>query len=128
MTINPKQYIVIIKGKDQTDQILRISQEAERMVVTYKSGKSYRYGIENVQWLSNPQRIATENCRVSVDGNLLTGIEEVLHFKNWVKVFLSSGDTRCCVFSELSVQRMKSSDGRNTDVLAYFRELAETSG
>jgi len=34
---------------------------------------------------------------------------------------------RCSDFSELYVQRMKSSSGRNPDVLAYFRELAQIS-
>ncbi len=127
MSINSKENLIIIKGKDRTDQILRIAQDAERMVVTYKSGKSYWYARDNVEWLSNPDRIPTENCRVLVCGDLLFNIEEVFHFENWVKIFLSSGDSRCCLFSELSVQRMKSSNGRNPDVLAYFRELAETS-
>jgi DNA polymerase III delta prime subunit len=127
MSINSRQNLIIIKGKDRTDQILRIAQEAERMVVTYKSGKSYGYARGNVEWLANPQRIPTEHCRVSVGGDLLYDIEDVLHFKNRVKIFFSSGDSRCCLFSELSVQRMKSSNGRNPDVLAYFRELAETS-
>jgi hypothetical protein len=54
MTINPRQNLVIIKGKDHTDDILRVGQEAERTVVTYKSGKSYRYARYNVEWLSNP--------------------------------------------------------------------------
>ena len=127
MSINSRQDLIIIKGKDCTEQILRIAQETGRMVVTYKSGKSYWYARDNVAWLSNPRRIPTENCQVSVGGDLFFDIVEVLHFKNWVKIFLSSGDSRCCLFSELSVQQMKSSKGRNPDVFAYFRELAETS-
>jgi len=127
MSINSRQNLIIIKGKDRTDQILRISQEALRMVVTYKNGQSYCYARDNVEWLSNPCRIPTENCRVFVAGDLLFDIEEVLHFKNWVKIFQSSGESRCCLFSKLSVQRMIASNGRNPDVLAYFRELAETS-
>ena len=127
MSINSRQNLIIIKGKDRTDQILRIAQKAECMVVTYKSGKSYGYARGNVEWLANPQRIPTEHCRVSVGGDWLFDIEEVLHFKNRVKIFFSSGDSRCCLFSELYVQRMNSSNGRNPDVLAYFRELAETS-
>jgi hypothetical protein len=127
MSINSRQNLIIIKGKERTDQILRIAQEALRVVVTYKNGKSYGYARDNVEWLSNPRHIPTEHCRVSVGGDLLFDIEDVLQFKNWVKIFHRSGDSRCCLFSELSVQRMKSSNGCNPDVLAYFRELAETS-
>lgn len=125
--MNPKQNLIIIKGKDRTDQISRIAQAADRMAVTFKGGKSYFYARDNVAWLTNPRRIPTENCRVSVDGDLLFDIVEILHFDTWVKVFSRSGYSQCCLFSELSVQPMKSSNGRNPDVFAYFQELAETS-
>ena len=125
MTINPRQNLVIIKGKDRTDDILRVTQEAECTVVTYKNGKPYRYALYNVEWLSNPDRIPTENYRMFVDGDVLSDVAEVLRFEKWVKIFHGSGGCRCCLFSELSVQRMESSNGRSKDVLAYFRELAE---
>lgn len=125
MTINPKRYLVIIKGKDHTDDILRVSREGNRTVVTYKNGKSYPYARNNVEWFSTPDRIPAENCRIFVAGDLLSNVAEVLRFEKWVKIFHGSGNSRCCLFSELSVQRMKSSTGRSKDVLSYFRELAE---
>lgn len=123
--LDPKQNLVIIKGKDHTDDILRITQEAERTVVTYKSGKPYRYARYNVEWFSNPDRIPTENYRMFVDGDMLSDVVEVLRFEKWVKIFHRSGGCRCCLFSELSKQRMDSTNGRSKDILAYFRELAE---
>lgn len=127
MTINPRQNLIIIKGKDRTDEILQIVQEAERTAVTFKSGKSYRYARDNVEIFSNPRRIPTENCRILVAGDVLSNVADVFHFEKWVKIFHGSGDSRCCLFSELSEQRMKLSNGCNPDVLAYFRELAEAS-
>ena len=125
MGIDSRQNLIIIKGKDRTDQILHIERANERMVVTYNNGKSYFYAEENVTCLSNPCRIPIEHCQVMVEGDLLLDIEEVLQFEDWVKIFLSNGDSRCCMFSDFSAQRMTSSDGRSSDVLAYFRELAE---
>jgi hypothetical protein len=125
MTINPKQNLVIIKGKDHTDDILRVAQEAERTVVTFKSGKSYPYAPYNVEWFSNPQRIPVENYRLFIARDMLSGVAEVLRFGNWVKIFHRTGGSRCCPFSTLSVQRMKLCNGLSTDALAYFRELAE---
>lgn len=125
MTINPRQNLVIIKGKDHTDDILRITQEAERTVVTYKSGKSYRYARYNVECLSNPERIPVDNYRLFIGGDVLSDVGDILRYENWVKIFHGKGGSRCCPFSELSAQRMKSSNGRSKDVLAYFRELAE---
>lgn len=125
MTINPRQYLVLIKGNDHTDEILRVAKEADRTVVTYKNGKSYRYAPYNIEWLSNPERIPVEDCRVFIDGDMFSDVVEALRFGNWVKIFHGTGGTRCCPSSVLSVQQMKLSNGRSTDALAYFRELAE---
>ena len=94
--------------------------------MTYKSGKSYSYDRGNVQWLSNPKYISTLNSRVFVCGDLLSDVETALHFDKWAKVIQKSGQSRCCLFSEFSVKPMDLSSGRNPDVLAYFRELADS--
>ncbi|ACD89333.1 DNA helicase [Chlorobium limicola DSM 245] len=127
MSIDSRQNLIIIKGKDRTDQILRIEEADECMVVTFSNGKPYFYAREKVAWLSNPGLITTEHCRVMVEGDVLFDIEEVLRFETWVKIFRRNGVSRCCLFSDFSVQRMTLSDGRSSDVLAYFRELAEVS-
>lgn len=75
MTIDLRQNLAIIKGKDHTDDILRIAQEAERTVVTYKSGKSYRYARYNVECLSNLERIPVDNYRPFIAGTDRINIE-----------------------------------------------------
>lgn len=123
--MNSRQHLIIIKGKELTDQIARIERTAGRMAVTYNGGKTYHYASDNVEWLSNPDRIPTVECHVFVDGDPLFDVEEVLRFGKWVKIFHKSGARRRCLFSELSVQRAEQSSDSSRDVLAYFRELAE---
>lgn len=125
MTIKPRQNLVIIKGKDHTDDILQITQEAEHTVVTFKNGKPYRYASHNVECLSTPEHLPVDNCRFIIAGDLLSDVAEVLRFGNWVKIFHRRGGSRCCQFSEFSTKWMELSNGRSMDVLAYFRELAE---
>ncbi|MFH1981292.1 MAG: AAA domain-containing protein, partial [Pseudomonadota bacterium] len=125
MAIDPKKYLVIIKGKDKTNDILKIVREGDRAVVTYKSGKSYRYAQRNVECLSNPERRPVDNYRVSIAGDILSDVKEVLRFDNWVKIFHGRGGIRCCPVADFAAQRMKSSSGRSKDALAYFRELTE---
>ena len=96
------------------------------MAVTYKNGKSYGYDGRNVQWLSNPEYIQALNSRVFVSGDLLSEVVVIMQFDKWAKVIQKSGRSRCCLCSELSVQPMDVSSGRNPDVLAYFRELADS--
>jgi superfamily I DNA and/or RNA helicase len=125
MTINPKQHLVLVKGEDKTEEILKIEREYGHAVVTFKKGKPYRYNANNVEWLSNPERIPIQDSRFSIGGDLLSDVGDVLRFGKWVKVFHKTGASRCCPPSALSIQQMKLADGRSKDVLAYFRELAE---
>ena len=80
MTINPRKNLVIIKGKDHTDDILQVTQDAEHAVVTYKNGKSYRYARYNVECLSNPEPIPVDNYRLLIAGDMLSDIVVVLRF------------------------------------------------
>ena len=125
MTINSKQNLVIIKDEDKTDEIRHISLNNERTVVTYKSGKSYPYFRSNVEFFSNPESIPVDNCCIFIEGDLLSDVDSVLRFGHWVKIYHGTGSSRCCRFSEFSIQRMTTPEGRSKDVLAYLRELAE---
>lgn len=125
MTINPRQNLVLIKGEDKTEDILKIERESLHTVVTFRKGKSYRYTPKNVEWYSNPECIPVQNIRFSIGGNLLSDVEEALRFGRWVKLFHRTGGSRCYLSSALSVQEMSLPDGRSRDVLAYLRELAE---
>ena len=125
MTIDPKKHLVIIKGKDHTEDVLQVARAGERTVVIYRNGMSYRYAPKNVEWLSNPERLPVDHSRLFIAGDMLSGVAEVLRFGNWVKVFRTKGDSLCCRFSQVSIQRMTSSKGHSKDILAYYCELAE---
>jgi len=125
--INPRQHLILIKGEDRTAQVLRIARNGWSMSVMFKGGKSYDYDRSNVEWLSSPAHIPVLNSRVRLDGDLFAEVEAVLHFDQWVKIFQRGGESCCGRFSDLSVQPINPSNGRNPDVLAYFRELAEAT-
>ncbi|HHE07357.1 MAG TPA: DNA helicase, partial [Chlorobaculum parvum] len=127
MSMNPRRHLIIIKGKELTDQVTRIERTAGRMAVTYVGGKTYRYASGNVEWLSNPKCIPTGDSHVFVQGEQLSDIDDVLYFGKWVKLFHKSGEQRLCLFSDIDIQQAEPSSGRSQDVLAYFRELAEGS-
>jgi len=125
--INPRQDLVIVKGKDQTSNIVGIEERGDRTLVTYKNGNTYLYDRRNVEWLVSPVPLSHKKQRVVIAGDLISDVVEVLRFAKWVKIFQRSGAARCCLYVELSLLPNQTKDGRSTDVLAYFRELAEGS-
>lgn len=57
MGVDPRRNLVLIKGKDRTDDIQCIKTEAGRTAVTFRNGESYRYGRHSVERLADPVSI-----------------------------------------------------------------------
>ncbi len=127
MTLNQRQYLVLLKGEDKTADVRHIAREGARTAITFKSGKTFRYSTQNVRFLSNPVRMSVEGCRVCIDGETLSQVEAAYRFDKWVKVFLANERTKCGLHSSLVIHQMKHSNEKSTDILAYYRELAKVS-
>ncbi|QBG46638.1 DUF2726 domain-containing protein [Verrucomicrobia bacterium S94] len=122
-----KKHLILIKGEDQTEQVIRISRMDDRIQVTYRSGKSYRYAAQNVEYFTAAQIIPIKNKRVSIKGHLIYDVSEILRFGDWARVFRGDNRNRIFRFSDISLSPITDSAGLNTDLLCYYRELAAES-
>ncbi len=125
MAIDPRKTLVIVKGEDHSRKILRIRSKDGRTHVTYNNGKSYPYSPHNVKVLSDPIQLQTRNCLITLSDNILSDVSEVLRFGEWVKIFHGDGTDRSGLYSDIVITEAKASTGRNKDIVAYFRALAE---
>jgi AAA domain len=125
MALDPRKSLVLIKGEDKTGDVEHIAPDGARTAITFSSGHTYRYSRQNVQVFTNPEALAVGNCHLILNGELLTQVASAYRFEKWVKVFLCNGQTKCGSYSSLAVRQMKVSGGKSTDILGYFRKLAE---
>lgn len=125
MDIDPKNHLVIIKGKDCTAKVVRILKDGNRVSVTFNNGKAYPYLHRNVEYLTNPVRVPIQNTRVTVQGDIICDARAILQFGRWTKIFHQKGNTSCHLSSECSLQPMKNLEERSKDILAYYKDLAD---
>jgi DNA polymerase III delta prime subunit len=127
MAADPRKTLIIVKGEDKTPDVRQIARKDGRAYVTYNSGKTYPYALQNVKILSDPELIKTHNSLITLAGNVLSDVSEVLRFGDWVKIFHGDGSARSDRFSEMEIFKSKAATGRSKDVVAYFGELAEST-
>lgn len=125
--MNPHQHLILIKGEDKTLDVESIHCEGSRMIVAYRGGKTYPYGTQNVDWRRNPIPLPVRNSVVSIRGDLLSDVVELVHFDDWVRVFHRSGKSHSCQLSCFRIIKQAEGDERSQDLLAYYRELAACS-
>ena len=123
--MDQRQNLIIIKGKDRTEDVRSVSLKENKKEVTFNNGKKYSYLENNLKVFSNPKCIEISNCSVRSDGNLLTNVKEIIDFKDWVKVFHTSGRNTLCSKSQFSILEGKRINSLSDDILGYFRKLAE---
>lgn len=75
--------LILLNGELKTLQIASISKlDANAFRVSFKnSPKSYTYSADKVVWLTNPQWLVPELCKVFRNGRLQTDVTEIWQFE-----------------------------------------------
>lgn len=117
--------LILVKGQDKTDKIIRYSHQTNYVLITYSNSLSpYSYNSRNIAIYSNPQELNPLVYRITKDGKILADVVRIQQFDQHFRVFYSSG--RYNTFSKHSVSLISSSLSEPTinDRFNYFRKLS----
>jgi superfamily I DNA and/or RNA helicase len=127
MSFNEKKNLILVKNKnsstfkDVTNKIESIKNSGGFVSITFENSPQYTYSSTNVLILKDPISIPLESKTYQSDGIIISGILEILRFKNYYKVFFGKG--RSSLY--LSLEPLDNLDKK--DVFGYFRDLVEQS-
>lgn len=91
-----KNELLLVKTKgsynyqDKTEQVTECSLIDGKYQITYKAGKTYFYGRNNVLHLKNPQKIDIENFILYINNTPEKNVVEAYDFDGFIKVFYSN--------------------------------------
>lgn len=118
-----KQFLVLIKGEDKTKDIKEIHYKDGKYHVTFNSGKTYTYGYQNVQKLYNPIVVNTKNIEVTISGEHVYDVHQILFFKPYAKIIFKNNTSRITNQSNVSTNTI-SEQNKSNDIFKYLKELA----
>ncbi len=126
-TLDVRKFLLLIKGEDKTNQVVRVARRDGRIAVTYRTGKTYHYSACNVEYFTTSKNIPIAGSSVSIREHLVYDVTEILRFGDWARVFRGRNKIMLCRFRDISLQPIKGKSGLNQDLLSYYKELAAGS-
>lgn len=124
--MDARKHLIIIKGKDQTDSVASFQFHDGKCEVVYTSApnKSYSFQSSNVEILPLQKKIAPAQVIVTVNGQTISGIDEILDFGGYYRIVRNGKRDFSFRRNEVQFQQNCLTDGTNQEIFQYFKETA----
>ena len=124
--MDARKHLIIIKGKDQTDSVASFQFRDGKCEVVYTSApnKSYSFQRSNVEILPLQKKIDPARVIVTVNGQTISGIDEILDFSGYYRIVRNGKRDLSFRRSEVQFQQNCLTDGKNQETFQYFKETA----
>ena len=126
MPMDARKHLIIIKGKDQTDSVASFQFHDGKCEVVYTSApnKTYNFQSSNVEILPLQKKIDPARVIVTVNGQAISGIDEILDFGGYYRIVRNGKRDLSFRRSEVQLQQNCLMDGKNQEAFQYFKETA----
>ncbi len=122
--------MIIAKGKPVSSDVINCEFNAltKKWDITFKNGKTYPYGAQNVTFLKDPVSLKPHNYQVRYEGKLLDNISAIFAFKGagkeyWHICFSNAYEHDYCL-DELEISKSVLDHFGAKQVFEYLREVA----
>ena len=124
--MDARKHLIIIKGKDQTDSVASFQFHDGKCEVVYTSApnKSYSFQSSNVEILPLQKKIDPAQVIVTVNGQTISGIDEILDFGGYYRIVRNGKRDFSFRRNEVQFQQNCLTDGTNQEIFQYFKETA----
>lgn len=123
--MDSKEYMILINGWDKTDSVVSFCFQDGMCTVVYSgASKSYCYRAEKVQILKIQSRIDPSEFIITVGGNSLAQVDEILDFGLFYR-FLRTGK-KALTYPKGQVEFQKNclANPKQAHIFEYFKETA----
>ena len=124
--MDARKYLIIIKGKDQTDSVASIQFHDGKCEVVYTSApnKTYSFQSSNVEILPLQKKIDPAQVIVTANGQTISEIDELLDFGGYYRIVRNGKRDLSFRRNEVQFQQNCLTDSKNQETFQYFKETA----
>lgn len=131
--MNTRYYMVIIKGKIKTSEIMSCvyNRDTQKWDVKFNNGKTYSYAYSNVELLKDPQVLNSEMYRISREGREFFNIRAIYVFRSvyesYWHICFGDGSERDYCQRDLHIVESCLSERQSANVFEYIKQIAGLS-
>lgn len=125
--MNVHKYLIIVKGADRTDSVESYNFENGKCYIKFFNNENiYPYDESNVQVFNLQNEIDPKSVIVNVDGEQITGIEIILDFGAFYRIFRKGKKDLLYSCDKVQFFHNCLSDPKTGDLFEYFKKIAES--
>lgn len=123
--MNEIEYLILIKGEDQTSNVLSYTCHGEKVNVIFENLKSYLYSRQNIIIEENPEVINIIDQVVYYNNIPLTGVKQILQFNGRVKLIFEKQKSELCNSDAIRIDDSCLNNHATRNILNYWKEIAQ---
>ena len=127
MDTDGRNQMILIKGKDQTDNIasFRFCDGICEVIYTSTPNKVYRYQDRNIEILPLQKIIEPASVIVTIRGKKLGAAQAILDFGEYYRILFDKKAPLALPKEDVELQLNCLADSKNKEIFQYFKETAE---
>ena len=123
--MNIEKHLILIKGKDKTEEISSCTDENGKWQVEFAKDKTYSYNCDNVQWLKNPVSLDPTTTVVYENNQPLSGVDKIFDFGDYIRICFLTGYKKVYSSQEIRIEQSYLNNPNAHNILEYLKQLAE---
>lgn len=120
-----EKYLILLKDKDETENVTRYNPNNSGYDVSFKNGKTYTYGYMNFKFFKEPEELNPETTVVYDKEQCVSGIIKILKFQEYYRVIFKTGYKKVYHESEITIEKTCLEDKSSKNCFEYLETLAE---
>lgn len=120
------KYLIIIKNKDKTEEIISYEKNNNIVNIKYKSTeRMYSYSRRDFQFYKNPTEINIKDQKIILNQGYVYNVIKILKFESICKLFFEDGTS--IIVSEYSLQLIKNNQPQTLSInkFDYYKDISK---
>lgn len=123
--MDSRKYMLLVNGQDKSNSVASFRfQDGMCEVIYANSSKAYHYRAEKVQLLKVQSRINPSDFIISVDGDIIQQVDEILDFGPFYRFLRTGKKPLTYPKGQVELQKNCLKDQKQAGVFEYFKETA----
>lgn len=124
--MNKEKYLVLIDGKDKTEEIEKLEQTEKYYIIRfYNANKTYKYNFSKVVIESATQQIELkDNQIVMIDNIIISNVTKIIKYISKIRVIFSDSREKLTDINKIKLLENNNKSSEE-EILNYFKELSK---
>ena len=124
--MNKEKYLVLIDGKDKTEEIEKLEQTEKYYIIKfYNANKTYKYNFSKVVIESATQQIEVKDNQIlMIDNIIISNVTKIIKYISKIRIIFSDSREKLTDINKIKLLENNNKSSEK-EILNYFKELSK---